>query len=105
MPNIEVGTISANSPQQVAVGVSSGAIVAASLSGSTTSRVGLVVTNLSTGTLYLAFGLNAAVLGSGIPLLPSGGNFSMDDYSYTKEAVNGIAHSASSLVAFQEFYN
>ena len=104
MPNFEIGTISANSPQQVAVGTSSAAIVAASLSGDTTSRVGLVVTNLSTGTIYLAF-RHAAVLGSGIPLLPSGGNFSMDDYNYTKEAVNGIAHSASSLVSFQEYYN
>lgn len=104
-PKLVVTHAAAAVANQVAIGTSSSVVVAASLSGAATSRIGLTITNLSTGTVYLAFGTNAAVVGSGIPLLPSGGSWSMDDYLYTKEAVNGIAHNSNSLVSFQEFFN
>lgn len=92
-----LGVSSASTPTQVSIGVASTAAVEENY-----NRVGLLLVNLSTGTMYLAFG-TTAVLGSGAVLLPSGGSFSMDDFSYTKEAVNVIAHSANSLLAIQEF--
>lgn len=97
MPNIFVGRIQSSAPSQVSVGVASAQAVA-----SNENRVGLILTNISTGTIYLAFASNAAVLGSGIVLTPNGGIFNMDEYSFTKEAVNAIAHAASSGLAIQE---
>lgn len=99
MPNLLSGQVFSSAPAQVAVNSTSGAILA-----SNTDRMGVALVNLSTGTIYLSFGLNAAVLGSGIALLPSGGTWSMDDYTFTKEAVNGIAHVDASALAVQEFY-
>lgn len=93
-----MSTVSASAPTQTGVDTSSAELVAENY-----SRYGLVVTNLSTGTIYLGFGSNVAVVGSGIALLPNGGNWSMDDYNFTKEAVNAISHSDDSLVAVQEF--
>ncbi len=98
MPNLTVGTSSGSAPTQIDVDTASKIVVAENY-----SRVGLVMTNLSDGTMYLGFGTNAAVLNSGIPVLPGGGNFSMDDYTYVKEAVNAIAHSDNALLAIQEF--
>lgn len=98
MANILVGTSSGATPAQVGVDSTSAEAVAENY-----SRVGLVMTNLSDSTMYIAFGSNTAVLGSGIPLLPGGGNFSMDEYVYTKEAINAISHSDNSLLAVQEF--
>lgn len=98
--NIHTGSVSASAPTQVDVDTASKTVVAENL-----DRVGLVLTNLSTGTMYLGFGTNSAVLNSGIALLPSGGNFSMDDYIFTKEAIQAIAHSDNSLLAVQEFVN
>mgnify|MGYP001559413783 CR=1 FL=1 len=100
MPSFETGPVSGSAPTQIDVDTASKEVVAENY-----SRVGLVLMNLSTGTVYLGFGTNAAVVGSGIPLLPSGGNWSMDDYTYTKEAINAIAHSNNSLLAIQEFVN
>lgn len=93
-----LGVSSGLAPVQVGVDTTSATIVSENY-----SRVGLLLTNLSTGTVYLGFGLNAAVIGSGAVLGPSGGSFSMDEFSYTKEAVNAIAHADNSLLAIQEF--
>ncbi len=92
------GTVSGATPVQVAVDATSATVLAESY-----SRYGLVMTNLSSSTMYLAFGTNTAVLGSGIPILPFGGNWSMDDYNFTKEAIQAIAHSNDSALAIQEF--
>ena len=99
MPNLLSGTISAASPKTVAVGTTSGEAVPAN-----NNRVGLIMSNLSTGTVYLGLSGLAATLNAGIVLLPSGGTtWSMDDYTYNKDQVNAIAHAAGATVAFQEF--
>lgn len=98
MANLHAGATSASAPTQIDVDTASKTVVAEEY-----GRSGLVLTNLSSGTIYIAFGSNAAVVGSGIPILADGGNFSMDDYIYTKEAVQAIAHSNNSLLAIQEF--
>lgn len=100
MAGLYTSTVSAAAPLQVGVDTTSAEVVAENY-----SRVGLLLTNLSTGTMYLGFGTNPAMIGSGAALLPSGGSFSMDDYSYTKEAVNAIAHADNSLLAIQEYVN
>ena len=93
-----LNTSSGAAPAQIDVDSASKQLVAENY-----ARAGLVMTNLSDGTVYIAFGGNAAVLGSGIVLLPGGGNFSMDDFIFTKEAVNGIAHTDNALLSVQEF--
>lgn len=101
MPNILTGNILASAPTQVSVGVSSAQLVAFNA-----QRVGIVVTNISTGTVYLGIGAsNAAVVGSGITLMANGGSWSMDEYTYTLEQINAISHAAQSAVAVQEFVN
>lgn len=99
MPHIEVGTISANQPDRVGVGTASEVIIPENL-----SRVGLIVTNISDQTIYLGIG-NTATLSAGIVLTPAGGVWSMDDYTYSKEAITAIGHSGTLVVAFQEFEN
>lgn len=91
-------TVSGAAPTQIDVDTTSKEVVAENY-----SRYGLVVTNLSSGTMYLAFGTNSAVVGSGIPILGNGGNWSMDEFNFTKEAINAIAHSNNALLAIQEF--
>lgn len=93
-----MGSTSGSAPTQIGVDSASATVVSENL-----SRSGLVLTNLSDGTIYLGFGANAAVLGSGIPVLPGGGNFSMDDYTATKEAIQAIGHNTDGLLAVQEF--
>lgn len=99
MPNVLTGKILASAPTQGSAGVASSLLVAFNA-----QRVGLIVTNISNGTIYLGIGAgNAAVVGSGITLNPNGGTWSMDDYTYTVEQINSIAHQAASSVAIQEF--
>lgn len=98
MPNILSGTSSGSAPTQIDVDTVTKEVVAENY-----SRVGLVLTNLSDGTMYISFGTNGATLNTGIPILPGGGTFNMEDYTYTKEAVNAIAHSSNALMAIQEF--
>lgn len=85
-------------PVQVGVTSSSTTVLTANY-----DRYGLIMTNMSDGTMYLAFGANAAVVGSGIPVLPGGGNFSMDSFSFTKGAIQAINHTGTGLLAIQEF--
>lgn len=99
MPNIFAGQVLSSAPTQAAANSSSGILVPAN-----TERHGLVLVNISTSTVYLSFGLNTAVLGSGITLLPSGGTWGMDDYTFSRENINGISHVDGSAVSVQEFY-
>lgn len=96
--NILVGTISVAVPTSVAVGVTSGEAVAMN-----TNRAGLILVNISAGTIYLGLGGMAATLNAGIVLLPNGGSWSMDEYTYNNEQVNAVAHFALSNLAIQEF--
>lgn len=99
MPNLSVGTISGNVPSMAGVGTVSEIIVPEN-----TSRVGLVVTNISDQTIYLSVG-QTSTLRAGLVLNPAGGAWSMDDYTYSKDAITAIAHSSTLVVAFQEFVN
>ena len=97
MPNFESGTINAEAPARAAVGVTSEEIVP-----ETIGRVGLTVTNLSTQTIYIGIN-NPAVLNAGITLSGNGGNWSMDEFSWTNQQINAIGHAATLTVAFQQF--
>ncbi len=97
MPSIYVGTTSSNPPSMAGVGTVSEIIIPQN-----TERSGLVITNISDGTIYLGIG-NTATLKAGIVLTPAGGVFSFDDYTYSKDAITAIAHSSTLVIAFQEF--
>lgn len=98
MANIYSGSASGSAPTQIDVDTVSKEVVTENY-----NRVGLALCNLSDGTIYVAFGISSAVVGSGLVILPFGGSFLMTEYSYTKEAVTAIAHSDNSLLAIQEF--
>ena len=98
MPNFHSGTVTAAAPANASVGTSSSEVVAENL-----KRVGMVLTNVSDSTIYLGMSGNAAVLKKGIALVEAGGVWTMDEYNYTKEAVNAIADTAGSFLAIQEF--
>lgn len=98
MPNIHVGQISASAPSNTLVLTSSDTIVAANV-----DRVGLVLTNISTGTIYLGLSGFYAVLNKGIVLTPNGGVWTMDEYNYNNEKISGIANTTNSIIAIQEF--
>lgn len=102
MPNIYSGSVSAARPSSTLVGTSSTSLVGASTDA--TTRVGLVVVNSSDSTIYLGLGGGSAVLRAGIALNPNGGVWVMDEYTYTKEAITAIAHTAGSIVSTQEFF-
>jgi len=87
-----------SAPASASVGIASGTAVAANA-----SRKGLTLVNTSNKTISIAFGANAAVLGSGISLLANGGTFVMDEYTFTTQAVNAIAGGAASNLSIQEF--
>lgn len=99
MPHFEVGTITALSPGREGVNATSAIIIPENL-----SRSGLILTNISSGTIYLGIG-NTATMRAGIVLTPNGGNWSMDDYTYSKQAITAIGDSGTLIVAYQEFVN
>lgn len=85
-------------PAAVAVGVGSALAVAANA-----NRKGLVLTNTSVNNISIGFGANAAVLNSGITLIPAiCPQWKMDEYTYSQEAINAIAAGAGSNLAIQE---
>lgn len=88
--------ITANSPSSVTVGVTSVVFLAANA-----SRKGLTIMNTSAATVSFGWGV-AAVLTSGITLLP-GGTFNMDEFSYSVAAINAISSAAGAVVSLQEF--
>ena len=65
-------------------------------------RVGLIITNIAEGTIYLGVD-KTSTLKAGIVLTPGGGAWSMDEYSYNNGAITAIAHSGTLVIAFQEF--
>lgn len=98
MPNFHVGTINASGPTNALAGSSSGLLISEN-----NNRVGLVVTNLSTSTIYLGLQGASATLHAGIALNPSGGTWVMDEYSFHTGQINVVAHSAGNIVSLQEF--
>ena len=98
MPNFFTGQINASAPANTLVLSSTDAVVAAN-----NDRVGLVITNLSSGTVYLGLGGREAVLNKGITLTPNGGTWTMDEYTFNNQKVQGIGNTNNSIVAIQEF--
>ena len=97
MPNIYLGTINGNIPSRAGVGITSEIIIS-----DNPKRSGLIITNISDQTVYIAVG-QTATLSAGIVLNAGGGAWSMDDYTYSKEAITAVGHAATLVVAFQEF--
>ena len=97
MPNIYLGTINGNAPGREGVGTTSVIIIP-----DNPKRSGLVFSNISDGTIYLGVG-QTATLKAGIVLNAGGGAWSMDDYTYSKEAITAIAHDSTMVVSYQEF--
>ena len=88
--------LTASAPSSAAVTNSSGQVVA-----SNTSRKGLVIINVGAANVSLAFGGNAAVVNSGITLVPNG-VYEADQNIFVTDAVNAVSPS-SSTIAIQEF--
>lgn len=84
-------------PTNALAGTAPSVIVAANA-----ARKGLVLTNISSSTVYIGIN-NTSTLNAGIVLLPNGGSFSMDDYVYSTEGISAVANSAGNVVAIQEF--
>jgi hypothetical protein len=97
MPNIRVYSINAEVPSRGGVGTVSEIVIPENI-----NRVGLVVTNIADQTIYLGIG-NTATLKAGIVLTPAGGAWSMDEYTYSKQAITAIADTSTLVIAFQEF--
>ena len=92
------GALSPSAPAVVSVdNVTSTPVVAAN-----TNRKGLVLVNLSSNSISIAFG-TAALFGQGITLIGPGGTFEMDSYTFSTAAVNALAGGAASALSVQEF--
>lgn len=91
------GPLNPASPTAVSVGTASTSVLA-----SNSSRTGLVLVNLSSNLISLAFGV-PAVLGSGITLNANGGTYEMDPNIFSTAAVNAIAAGVGSALSVQEF--
>jgi hypothetical protein len=89
-------SLSGNAPVAVAVGTSSGTVLASNV-----NRKGAVFTNTSTNTISFGLSGNAAVLNSGITLAPYG-SWIMDDFTFTTGAITAIAGAAASNLSVQE---
>ena len=98
MPDFVTYVINASPPTNVLIGVTDTQAVAEN-----NSRLGLVVTNLSSSTVYLALMGMRSTLNAGIVLLPNGGAWQMDEWTWNTSQVNAIAHSASNILSVQEF--
>lgn len=79
------------------VGVVSGQILAAN-----PKRTSLRIVNTSTNRVSIGVGV-AAILDSGMTLMPSGGTWNMDGLDFTTDAIHAIASGATSNLAIQEF--
>ena len=88
--------LTGSSPTSVTVTGTSGTLIA-----SNSNRKGLIIINLSSDFISLAFG-TTAVINNGITLTPFG-VFFMDEYSYTTQQINAISSGTSSNVSIQEF--
>ena len=86
-----------NAPTFATVGVTSATALAAN-----SSRTAVILTNTSTNTIYLGFGSNAAVVGSGVVLFPNS-SLLLDVVDNVQQAITAIASGSSSNLAIQEF--
>jgi hypothetical protein len=77
-------------------------LTSTSVLAANTARKGVNLTNISFGTVSLAFGAAAAVLFRGVTLGP-GGTFWMDATDFTTAAIYAIASQANTEIAVQEF--
>ena len=84
-------------PAAAAVGLLSSTVVNAN-----PNRTGLRLVNTSAFTISLAFGMNSAVVNSGV-VLGAGAGFTMDDFSFTLQSVTAIGNSTICNLAIQEF--
>lgn len=98
MPNFNSGTINASPPSNVLIADTNTQAVAENV-----DRQGLVLTNLSASTIYLALMGMTATLHAGIVLLPNGGNWVMDEYNYNNSQINAVAHNAGNILSIQQF--
>ena len=98
MSNLNVFPINASPPTNVLIGTTDTVAVAENL-----NRQGLILTNVSGSTIYLALMGMRSTLHAGIALTPNGGTWSMDEYNFNNSAINAIAHSAGNILAIQEF--
>lgn len=65
-------------------------------------RIGIHITNVGAGWVYLGFSTNSAELNKGIALAPYGGSYEMVAPYCTQEEINAIGDVASTL-AIQEW--
>lgn len=67
-------------------------------------RRGLIIVNTgTTEPVSLSINGDSAVAGSGLTLMPNGGTWNMDEYSFTVESVEAITASGTSNLSIQEF--
>jgi len=67
-----------------------------------TNRVGIVLTNLGNMDVYISFGSNTAVVGSGVVI--EGGSVIIITPAFgAQEALRGIVNASTSNLAIQEF--
>ena len=98
MANIHVGKIAAKDPDAIVIGTSSIQIVPQNY-----VRAGLTLINLSNNFISISFGGTAATIYKWITLTPGGGAWSMDEYTFSSEVINGVASSAGSTLTIQEY--
>lgn len=84
------------SPQSATVTGTSAVIV-----GANADRKGLIIKNLSSDYISLAFA-TTAVINNGITLTPLS-SFAMDEYCYSTQAIEAVSSGTSSDVAYEEF--
>lgn len=93
---IDSTPLTGSAPAAATVGIASGTVLAAN-----TSRKGAIFTNTSANTISFGLNGNAAVLNSGITLIPYG-VWIMDQFTFTTGAITAIASAAASNLAVQE---
>ena len=91
-------SLTALQPTTAIVGATSGLVV-----DSNTNRKGLAIVNITGNPVSLGFGVNEAVLNSGITLTTVGSVYEMSEYDYTTSAINAIASLEGTIISIQEF--
>ena len=97
MPNVNSGIVNGKTPTNASVGTTPAVVVSAN-----PRRKGLVISNISTGSVWIGVG-NTSTLNAGIFLKADSGTWSMDDYMFTTDAISAVAHAAASIISIQEF--
>lgn len=92
-----LGTINASPPTNALVGTTPSVVVAENI-----NRVGLILTNLSTGTIYIGIG-NTSTLNAGIVITKDGGNWNMDRHTFSNQGISAVGHGANLIISIQEF--